>query len=150
MVYRGLSSDAYAFCENCLFYNNVIQMMGAGSSGKIEFKNSKVYATLNSGNQINVNHHCGLEGGRGVSGGLCAPHYVFNNVNFGNNEPLFYTVAYDGGLYLPTDVLIFYNEYIYYDTCAVHPTFNPSSNKQGYSYCTYVLTKSWFIYHTIS
>eukprot|EP01084_Bolivina_argentea_P243509 408211_1 len=127
---RGLNSDV--FCDNCTFYNNDVQMIGPGGAAQIEFKNSKVIST-NNHNGINVNHHCGLYNAHGQTGGLCASHYVFNNVDFGSIEPTFYSETHDGELsntptsLQQTDVLIFYNGYIYFDTIQSHPTFNTNN-----------------------
>ena len=111
---RGENSDV--FCDNCTFYNNGVQMIGPGGSAVVEFKDSKVWASSGS-NVVNVNHHCGLINALGVTGGVCASHYLFNNVDFGSNPPIFYTETRDPGTSLQeTDVLIFYQGLTLFDT----------------------------------
>ena len=97
----------------------------------LEFVDSTVM-TSRSRNKINVNHHCGLTGAHGTSGGICASHYVFDNVDFIGADPTFYTETRDGTSLEETDVLIYYNGETLFDRDQAHPTFSRSGNG-----CTY-------------
>jgi len=77
---------------------------------------------------MNINHHCGLNGAPGVTGGMCASHYVFNNVRFEGADPVFYTETRDSTSYADTDVLVYYGGETYFDKDNAHKTFSALGN----------------------
>lgn len=102
-------------------------MMGPGGSGLVEFVDSVVMSSVGS-NRVNVNHHCGLSGAPGVTGGMCASHYVFSNVDFVGAEPVFYSETRDSTSYGATDVLLYYGGETLFDSQQAHPTFSTAAN----------------------
>ena len=104
----------------------------------VEFKDSTMYLLPSEGptfNEIWVNHDCSLRDAKGrtdpgITGGLCASHFVFNMTIHGG-EPAFRSVTRDPhqpNLVPYTDVLIFYNKEILFDTDQSHPAFTPSDS----------------------
>lgn len=100
----------------------------------VEIVDSKVI-TSGSINGIYVNHHCSMSDTPGTTGGLCASHYVFNNVDFINNngadpEPKFYSETRDVAppMWRKTDVLIFYDGQTLFDKDQAHLTCSAAGN----------------------
>ena len=93
----------------------------------LEFVDSKIM-TSKGHNKIHVNNACGLTHAHGQTGGMCASHYVFDDVEFIGADPEFYTKTRDGGSLKETDVLIYYNDRTLFDESQSHPTFNLMGN----------------------